>query len=162
MNPLDSQNYESYVPVYDVVPKTWEEGRTFLVEQLKKLATAVNLREIGWFLDQEVLTGKAFIPGANNTASGGTSQQFRTILRKVIDFGPIGVGVNSRPHGITVDANFTLIQLWAAATNSGTLTARPIPSGLGDAINMDVANINIASVAAFNRCIAVVEYIQEL
>jgi hypothetical protein len=58
MQPLDSQEFESYVPVYDTVPEQWEDARAFLVEQLKKISNAVNVREIGWLLDEELLSGK--------------------------------------------------------------------------------------------------------
>lgn len=84
MNTLDSQEFESYVPVYDTIPEKWEDARAFIVEQLKKISTAVNIREIGWLLDQELLSGKAFIPGSNNIISGGSSQTFRSVLRKVV------------------------------------------------------------------------------
>lgn len=161
MQPEDSQKLESYVPVYDAAPEKWEDARPFLVEQLKKITTSLNTREIGWYLDEELLTGKAFIPGVNN-ATGGTSQQFRSILRKVIDFGPVTIGLNQRPHGIVVDANFSLIDLWAAVTVSTTLTALPIPSGGGDAISMDSTNIYIISIVNADRCFAFCEYLQEL
>lgn len=159
--PIDSQNLESYVPVYDVAPKTWEEGMPFIVEQLKKLANAVNAREIGFFLDQELLSGKAFIPGVNIATDGGSSQQFRTILRKVITFPGLTIGLNTQPHGVTVDANFSLIQMFGAATNATTLTGEPLPNG-ADTITYDVTNIYVTVAAAYTRAWVVMEYIQEL
>lgn len=169
MLPLDSQNFESYVPVYDAAPKTWEEGMPFIVEQLKKLANAVNVREIGFLLDQELLAGKFFIPGVNDVAGGGSSQQFRTVLRKVIDFGALpNTGTKSVPHGIFVDANFSLIQMWASATDPIALQALPIPYASATAsiqMYMDATNINItttSNVSAFTRCFVFIEYIQEL
>lgn len=158
---IDSQNFESYVPVYDAAPKTWEEGMPFIVEQLKKLANAVNVREIGFYLDEELLSGKAFIPGVSIADNGGGSQQFRTILRKVIVFPGLTAGVNTQAHEITIDANFSLIQLFAAATNSSALTGEPIPNGT-DTISYDVDNIIITVAAAYDRCFAIFEYIQEL
>jgi len=159
--PIDSQNLESYVPVYDAAPKTWEEGMPFIVEQLKRLANAVNVREIGFFLDQELLSGKSFIPGINIAQDGGSSQQFRTILRKVIVFPGLTVGANTQPHDITIDANFSLIQLFGAATNASALTGEPIPNG-ADTISYDATNIIITVAAAYTRAWAVIEYIQEL
>ncbi len=157
----DSQIFESYVPVYDVVPDKWEDARPFIVEQLKKITNAVNIREIGWFLDEELLSGKAFIPGLNNALDGGTTQQYRQILRKVIEFPGLVIGANVQPHGITVDANFSLIQLFGAATNATTLTGEPIPNG-ADTITYDVTNIIITVGAAYTRSFAIIEYIQEL
>ncbi len=159
--PLDSQQLESYVPVYDVAPQDWEQARPFIVEQLKKLATAINIREIGWMLDEEVLTGKAFIPGLNNVLASGTSQQYRTILRRVIVFPSLNVGVNTQPHGLTIDANFSLIQLYAGATDAATLTGEPIPNG-ADTLSYDVTNIIITVAKAYTRAFATIEFIQEL
>lgn len=161
MNASDSQTFESYVPVYDVVPEKWEDARPFLVEQLKKITTAVNTREIGWYLDEELLSGKSFIPGSNNILDGSTSQQFRNILRKVIEFPGLTIGVNTQPHGITVDGNFSLIQLYGAATNATAMTGIPIPNGV-NTISYDVTNIIITVGSAYTRAWATIEFIQEL
>src|ERR1700684_2199476 len=152
----DSQVLQSYVPVYDVVPEKWEDARPFVVEQLKKITTAVNIREIGWFLDEELLSGKAFIPGLNNVANGSTSQQYRQILRKVIDFGALpNAGTKAVGHGITVDANFTLIQMWASATDPIGLTALPIPFATPVALNQNIAlqmdAVNVTITTGTNR-----------
>lgn len=153
-----SQEFESYVPVYDTVPEKWEDGRTFLVEHLRKISNAVNIRTIGWLLDEELLSGQAFIPGA--TIPGNNPGTFRQVLRKVIDTGALAIGAKKTvAHGINFDANFTLIDLWVSATNSGTLSAQVIT---GDAVIMDTTNINITSTAVYDRSFAFVEYIQEL
>lgn len=159
MIPIDSQNLESYVPVYDVAPETWEEAMPFIVEQLKKLANAINVREIGYFLDQELLSGKSFIPGSNQILDGGSSQQFRTILRIVVDVGPITAGTITVPHNIVNDANYEQIELWACATNSTTLTSTVF--GNSDTIRVIGPNIQIISDGTYNRCKAYLEYIQE-
>ena len=156
---ISSQQFESYVPVYDMVPENWEDARAFLVEHLKKISNAVNIREIGWLLDEELLSGKQFIPSNATAIAAGTAPQFRTVLRKVIDVSPLIVGANVKPHGITFDANFTLIDLWVSGTNSGTLRAVRIT---GDDVVMDNINLNITSPLAFDRAFAFVEYIQEL
>lgn len=160
MQPSDSQTLESYVPVYDSIPDKWEDARPFIVEQLKKISNGVNIREIGWFLDEELLSGKAFIPGTS-TGGGKTSQSFRSILRKVIIFPSLSVGVNSQLHGIVVDANFTLIQLWGAATNSTLLVGEPLPNGAAK-ISYTATHIIITSVASYDRAYAFIEYLQEL
>jgi hypothetical protein len=157
--PIDSQNLESFVPVYDAIPDKWEDGRAFIVEQLKKLANAINVREIGFFLDQELLAGKLFIPGLNQIADGGSSQKFRTILRIVVDVGPITAGTITVPHNITNDANYEQIDLWACATNSSTLTSTIF--GNSDTIRVIGPNIQIISDGTYNRCKAYLEYIQE-
>ncbi len=158
-SPNNDQFFESYVPVYDAVPEKWDDARPFLVEMLKKISNAVNIREIGWLLDEELLSGKAFIPGA--IAAGNTTPaQFRQVLRKVIDVSPLNAGLNvGKPHGILFDVNFTLIDLWVAGTNSSTFTARDIS---GNDVIMDAVNITITSPQAFDRAFVFVEYTQEL
>lgn len=164
-----SQEFESFVPVYDTVPEKWEDARPFLVETLKKITNGVNIREIGWFLDEELLSGKAFIPGP--TLPGNNPGQFRQILRKVIDFGQLpNTGTKSVPHGILVDSNFTLMQMYAAATDPILLQAIPLPFSAATAIEniqmyMDSVNVNIITARNFSnytRCFVVIEYIQEI
>jgi hypothetical protein len=157
---IDSQNFDSYVPVYDVAPTSWDEARPFIVEQLKVHANAINVREVGFFLDQELLSGKAFIPGSNEILDGGSSQQFRTILRIVVNVGPLIAGVNPPiPHGVTFDVNLTSIDSWVEATNSVTLTAVTL---VYPALQIVGANILITSPAAFDRAFLIWEYIQEV
>lgn len=158
MTTQSDQFFESYVPVYDAVPEKWEDGRQFLVEHLKKVSNAVNIRTIGWYLDEELLSGNAFIPGV--TVPGNNPSIFRSILRKVVDVGPLAAGPNAGvPHGITFDINFTLIHLWVSGTDSVGFIAQTIS---GDNVVMDAVNLVITSPAAFNRAFAVIEYIQEL
>lgn len=161
MSSPSSQEFESYLPVYDAIPEKWEDARGFLVENLKKISNAVNVREIGFFLDEELLSGKQFIPTAQMAGTdSGNSQQFRTVLRKVVDVGPLVAGLNAGvTHGIIFDANFTLISLWVSGTNSGTLTARTIS---GNDVLMNALQLVITSPQAFDRAYAMIEYIQEV
>ena len=161
MTPFDSTVFDSYVPVYDVMPETWEEARPALLEFIKKLSNAINVREIGFFLDEELLSGKQFIPGSNDVTGGGSSQQFRTILRKVIVFPGLTIGLNTQPHGIFVDGNFSLITMFGGATNATAMTGEPLPNGT-DKITYDATNIYVTVAATYTRAFITIEYIQEL
>lgn len=157
--PIDSQEFESYVPVYDVIPEKWEDARAGITEQLRKITNSLNAKEIGFYLDQELLSGKAFIPGVNQTEGGGSSQQFRTILRKVIDASPLTAGANVIAHGITVDDNFTLIDMWCTASNSTTLVGQIIT---GSDVTYDSTNITVTSPGSFDRAFIICEYMLEV
>jgi len=154
---FSSQEFESFVPVYDVVPEKWEDCREFLVEHLKKISNAVNAREIGFFLDEELLSGKAFIPGV--TLPGNNPGTFRQIFRKVIDVAPLIAGANAVAHGITFDVNFTLIDCWVAATDSVGFTAIEM---VYPEVTLDALNININSPGVYDRAYAVLEYCLEV
>lgn len=162
MTAPSSQQLESFVPVYDYIPEKWEDAKAQLSEQLKRIANAINVREIGWFLDEELLSGKQFFPGAMASAiSTSSERQFRSIFRKVIPCSPLVPGVNPFNHGITVDANFTLMQMYAAASNTtAPFASEPIPNG-ADTITMDQTKIYITVAAGWDRANAVIEYIQE-
>lgn len=155
VDPNNSQIFESFVPVYDMVPEKWEDARQFLVETLKKISNSVNVRTIGWLLDQELLSGQNLFPGT----SSPTDQTFRSVLRMTINTGPLIMGVNPGiNHNIVFDSNFTLVDLWVAGTNSGTLTARRIT---GNDVLMNITQLVITSPQVFDRSIAVIEYTQE-
>lgn len=172
MNFSENQQLESFLPVYDAVPDKWEDARPFIVEQLKRISNAVNIREIGWFLDEELLSGKAFIPGVRSLNGLSTSQVFRQVLRKVIDFGALPAAGNKPvPHGITFDANFTLTAFYATATDPIGLTAIPIPYvdpvslAFSIRLAMDAVNVNISvgvNRSNYTRCFVTIEYLQEL
>lgn len=168
---LDSQIFDSYVPVYDVIPDEWNDAKAVIVEQLKKLANEVDIREIGWFLDQEVLTGKAFIPTEANITQGSGSSSYRTILRIVVNTGALpNAGTKSVPHNIVFDSNFSLIQIYLSATDPVNLKAfglmywaNSVPGSI--ILNMDATNVNITTTSnysSYTRSYVVIEYIQEL
>lgn len=171
MNPSDNEIFESFVPVYDVVPEDWNQARPFIVEQLKRITNAVNIREIGWFIDEEVLSGKAFIPGENASSTGASSQIFRQVLRKVVDFGPLpNTTTKTVPHGINFDDNFTLVDLWGAATApppSYQALLLPYEAVAADGISIFINQTDIVVVTqsdrtSFTRCYVTIEYMQEL
>lgn len=164
---LSSQDFESYLPLYDFIPDDWEEAKPALVEQLKRISNAVNVREIGWYLDNELLSGKQMFPGT----SSSNDQQFRSIFRIVIDFGALpNATIKSVAHNIPFDANFSLTHLYAGATDPVDLLALQIPYSsptLNEniSINIDVNNVNITTAidySAYTRCFVVCEYISEV
>jgi len=160
MNPI-SQTYETYLPVYDAVPELWEEARPFFVEQLKKIANEFNIREIGWFLDKELLAGKYLFPGTNPAPEEEGADLYRSVFRKVISFPTIAAGVNTQLHEILVDGNFTLVSLTGALTNATTMTGEPVPNGT-DTISYNATQIIITTASAWTRGLAIIEYVQEL
>lgn len=152
---MDETNLDSYLPLYDSVPEKWEEGREFLVETLKKISDMVNIRQIGWFLEEELLSGQQFIPTATNI------QEYRSVFRKVLDTGALSVGANVFSHGINFDSQFTLTHMYAAATNSSGFTAIPIPNDL-ERLEMDATNVTITVANAYDRSFVIIEYLLEL
>jgi hypothetical protein len=158
-----SEIYQGFVPVYDAIPEKWEESRQFLVEQLRRVSNGINTRDRGYYLDTEIITGQLLYPGTT------TGTENRSILRKVIKFDALPNSANKAlPHGITVNANFTLFRIWGAATNPTTNISIPIPfQQAGSFVNvyMDATNVNVyasADYSGYTRSNIVVEYVQEV
>lgn len=172
MNVSENQIFESFLPVYDAIPEKWDDARPFVVEMLKRISNAVNIREIGWFLDEELLTGKAFIP-ADNAGGGSTNQAFRQVFRMVVDFGSLpNSSAKMVPHNIPdIGNNFTLTFMGAYASDPSGLTYLPIPyadpNTLANAIELDMDDTNVIITTGtnrsnFTRTFVVIEYMQEL
>ncbi len=163
----DSENDLLYLPTYDVIPDRWEEAKPFIVETFTSFAESINAKEIGWYYDLELDTGKKFIPVTN----AATSENWRTVLRKVVDTGALpNTTTTNTAHGITVGDNFTLLQAWGAATKPTSAYASvPLPFASGTladniSVDLDATNINITTskdYSAYTRSYIVLEYIQE-
>ena len=124
------------------------------------LANAINIREIGWFLDEELLAGKLFVPSATNTT--GTQGQFRTVLRYVLNISPIVTGSHTYTVPVLFDANFTLVDCWVSGTNTGTLTAQVITDD--DVVLTStgtVTTLTVNSPGDFDIGWFILEYMQE-
>lgn len=151
---ISSQNLESFLPLYDQIPYEWSEAQQFLVEQMRLIAEAVNARSIGFYLEEQLLSGKQF------TGLSTSPQIYRDIFRKVVNVGPLAVGINTIAHGINFDSNFTLINMWVAATKSTapfkatTIVSEP-------ELYMDATDLKITSSSIYDRAYAIIEYILE-
>src|SRR4051794_2798033 len=98
-----SQNNESYVPAYDAFPSKWDEAGPFLVEHLKKITNSLNVKEIGFYTTEQALSGKSLYPSPSIPANEATSENYRSIFRKVINSGALVAGLNQFAHEIQVD-----------------------------------------------------------
>ena len=147
---MNDQNLEAFVPVYDAIPAEWPEAQQFLTETLRKISTNINNRQIGYYLDEQLLTGSQFQP------SSGVSDQFRDVFRKTINSGALVAGANAIPHGLTFDTNFTLVKMTVSATN--TTPARAIIL-TDENVTMDADYININSPNAYDRSYITIEYL---
>lgn len=168
MNTSDNSELEAYLPVYDSTPEKWEDARGFITEQLKRIANAVNIREIGWFLDEELISGKQFIPAVTPNSR---PQQFRTVFRKVVDVNGLSNGVHAPvPHGINFDSRFTLVSLWGAATDPVNLLALQfsfagVPTGNNIQLYIDSTYIQIncqTDRTSYTRAFVTIEYMQQI
>ena len=159
----DSTNFESFIPVYSVSPEKPESLRNFTTEQLRLHATGINVREIGWMVNNQIITGKNFIPGVN----APNPQSFRSVFRMVVPFGALPNSTSTPvAHGITNDINFTLVDSWASATDPVglkdiTFGYQPECSVSLQIVGPDVIITTTADYSNYTRCYVVFEYLLE-
>lgn len=163
-----SENLSTYVPVYDFLPDTWEEGRQALLDYLREIANGINVRDVGGYYKTETLTGQNFVPSISN-------DQQRAVFRKVIDIGGLidfSVGApatKSVAHGVSINANTHFTKIYGTATNPSTAFI-PLPFvssvSVGECIelSLDATNVNLISsfdYSGFTKAFVVLEYTQE-
>ncbi len=79
----------------------------------------------------------------------------------MVEFPGLVPGINTQPHGIVIDDNFSLIQMFGAATNALALTGEPLPNGV-DTISYTATDVVVMVAAAYTRAWVTLEYLQEL
>lgn len=157
-----NREFNQQIPLYNSLPEQWEEAHKALVDKLQLMGNAINNRETVWVVEEETLTGKLFIEGA--------SGEFRNIFRKAINIGTLPNNTTlSVAHGITIDANFTLLQVYGGGSDPVGLNSIPLPfvssAGAAIEVNIDANNINIVTTgnySAYTSSYVIVEYIREV
>jgi len=166
-------NPNNFIPESYIFPTdNFEEYDVKLRQYLNNIAAAVNTKDSGLYTDEEVITGQQFLPTFSTSTS--TNLNYRNVSRKVIDFGALPDGTTKNvPHGISTTQDFSIVRLYATATQPGISTlqsAIPLPfidsSPPSDHVQlmMDATNISIitrtSNYILYTRCFVVVEYIK--
>lgn len=151
------------MPIYDVLPDKWEEAKDSLVERLRKISNAINIRPVGWEIDTEINTGKKYIPQPG-------SIEYREISRYTLEVGPLpNNATKTVAHGLTkIDATFRMISMWGGATDTATFVSIPLPYASITAnpveISVDATNFIIktnSDYSAFDHAVIIIEYTYE-
>ena len=131
-----STELQNQIPVYQDIPEDWQSSRQILVERIKNICNAINIRGVGWEIDKEILTGKKYIPSTGST-------EYRDIFRHTFDTGTLPKSSTKLiPHGVTVDANFVLLSMWGAATDPVAFRSIPLPNANIN-LSIDATNLTI-------------------
>lgn len=160
---MDNNNLSTYVPVYDYIPEEWEQAREALIQYLRLISNGINYRDVGTYYNQEVLAGQRFVPTSNQA-------DYRSVFRKVIKFGALGIATKSVAHGITINSNTRFTRIYGTANQPSTKFV-PLPfvssTAVAQNIEMFVDNtyVTISSgtnySAIYTDCFVILEYVQE-
>lgn len=169
-----SNDFDSFIPVYNSIPDEWQDARQFLIERLREITDSSNSKDYGLYIDRQTLNGQEWLPN-------GTATKYRECIRKVIDiaplpdFGAVGLDPKRVAHGITFSENTCITRLYGAATDpsaSSITLGIPLPyvqmaGGAHIGIEIDGTNIIIngdgaTDYSAYTCAYIVVEWIDEV
>ncbi len=162
----------NFQPEVYLFPEQYNDDfRLQLRKYLNNIASALNVKENGFYFEEETPTAGLFIPIA--TPNSSANVQYRPMFRTVVDFGALpNNAVKTVPHGITTTQDYSIIRLSGVATDPGATTldsAIPIPfvgnNPFEVELEMDATNIIIETGmnrTNYTRTFIVIEYIKEI
>lgn len=149
-----------------------DDFRLQLRKYLNDIVISLNVKETGFFVENEIPTGALFIPTFSTDTSANL--EYRPIFRTVVDFGALpNNSTKTVPHGITTTQDYSIIKLQGGSTEPGVSTinsALPIPmDGIPNnervSLEIDATNVIIKTAmnrTTFTRTFIVIEYIKEI
>lgn len=158
-------NQVNSVPETYIFPQNDEEQYDAkLRRSLREISVAINKKETGVYLQQELYTGGSFIP--EQTPDGPTNFSYRPIFRSVIDFGALpNASAKSVAHNLSLGSNASFIKIYGAATQtSGTAfgMAFPLDGNPAASIVVDTTNVTITTTTNLStyNAFVILEYIR--
>lgn len=140
-----------------------------LYQNINNISLAVNIKNTGYYPLQEFLTGQAFFPDPVNNSSTASSPVLRQTFRMTVNFGALpDTGSKSVPHGININAGYSLVSYVGGATSPAPWRSivLPYPSVvLANTIEVSVDSTYVtvttaADYSAYTRCIIYIEYLK--
>jgi hypothetical protein len=141
----------------DVNSADFKELLVRLYQSVNTIALAVNAKEFGQYLTQEMVNSDVYF----NTASSNILD-LRPVYRMVVNVGALGAGATAVNHGLTIGASWSFVRIYGAASNAVTGNYYPVPSPLLSLVvnNTQVVVTNTTGLA-FLKCTVVLEYLKQ-
>lgn len=151
-----------------------DEFKEFLVrlrQSMNDIAMILNIKDTGYYVDQEFVNGQAFFPDPTLSSTTSQTPVLRQVFRTVVNFGTLpNTGTTTVAHGIDIVAAvaFTFTRIYGAATDPNTEFI-PLPyASPTDADNIelsvDATNVIITTGSdrtAFTTTYVILEYIKQ-
>jgi len=159
-------NPNNLLPQTYIIPEDPSEKDLKIRQYFNDLATATNSKDSGIYDAVETVTGQQFLPVFST--STGSNANYRSVLRKVIDFGLLpNTSTKTVAHGISFQNSFSATRIYGAATDPGN-TWIPLPyvsNTLANNIELFINATNVvittgANRSNFTRTYVIVEYIK--
>jgi hypothetical protein len=161
--------------IFDVAELNRDNKESFkeliirLTQYINTIAIAVNLKESGYYYQQEFVNGQAFFPNPALNSTTATQPVSRQAYRMVVNFGALpDNATTSVAHNIPINGSTTFTHIYGAATNTTTLDGIPLPyssSTSNDCIELYVTSTDVVittsiDYSAYNVTYIVIEYLK--
>lgn len=99
-----------------------------LYQNINNIATALNLKETGYYAQEEMVIGKQYYPDPALGSNTSQYPQYRQVFRKVIDFGALpNSGTKQVAHGIDVNNRLKFTHIYGVANDTSGHKYIPLP-----------------------------------
>jgi hypothetical protein len=151
----------------EVGSEEFKELLVRLYQTVNNIVLAANLKETGYYLTQEFVTGGVYFNVANNF------NLTRPVYRMVVNFGALpATGTKTVAHNIpNVTNTFSFVKIYGVATDPTSVTFIPIPYSSAASItdnlelSADATNVYITTggtdYSAYTTTYVILEYIKE-
>lgn len=132
-----------------------------LYQNINNIATALNLKDSAYYVNQQFLNGQKFFPALVTTPNA-----YRVAYRFVVNTGALGAGVTTVAHTLPIDVNWQFTRIYGVGSNTATLNYYPIPfagaAGTFISVIVNATNvvINNGSGVTFDKSLVVLEFLK--
>ena len=134
-----------------------------LYQNLNNISLSLNARDAGYYDTMEFLNSQVFFPNPALNSSTATTPSYRSVFRKVINFGILAnAGVKSVAHGIVCSAATSFTRIYGAASDPVGFNYIPLPYAsptLANNISIDVDATNVTITTGSNRTAFTITYV---
>jgi hypothetical protein len=149
----------------DVNKPEFKELLVRLYQNINSICTALNLKDSGYYVQTEFMNSQLLFPNPSSQPN-----EYRQIFRTVVNFGALPNATSkSVAHNIDITSAYTFTRIYAAASNTTSLTYIPLPyvsTTTSNNIELDVNATNVtittaANYSAYNVCYVICEYVKQ-
>lgn len=139
-----------------------------LYQNINTIALVLNLKDTGYYINQEIINGQQFFSDANTTGSSVTPG-YRQVFRMAVDFGALPNATSkSVAHMIDTYPGYVFTRIYGAASKSDGTSFIPIPFSsptLNENIKIEVTGDNVTITTGIDRtayttCYVILEYLK--
>lgn len=144
-------------------PGQMQELFVRLYQNLNNMSLSLNARDAGYYDTQQYLNSQVFFPNPALNSSTATTPTYRSVFRKVINFGALpNTGTKSVAHGIVCSAATSFTRIYGAASDPVGFNYIPLPYAsptLANNISIDVDATNVTITTGSNRTAFTITYV---